>query len=154
MITNKIVPYNDYLALRLEVNRLNIIVSDLMAYIRKSKVHQHTDPIEDSVIVHIRGTSRYIKKEDIIMIKAESNYSILYLVGGESVFTSKTLKYWQEKCQVPYLQRVHKSYLINVRCITSYVPKTGEVLLQGGLKAHYTANINRLLQDHKTTMDV
>jgi two-component system LytT family response regulator len=154
MITTKIVPYNDYLALKMEVDRLRIIVSDLTARIGKSRVSQHTEPTEDSIMVHIKGISRYIKKEDIIMIKAESNYSILYLVGGESVFTSKTLKYWQEKCQVPYLQRVHKSYLINVRCITSYVPKTGEVLLQGGLKAHYTANINRLLQDHKTTMDV
>ncbi len=154
MITTKIVSYNDYIALKMEVERLRIVVSDLTASIRKSRINQHPDPNEDSIMVHIKGSIRYIKKEDIVMIQAESNYSILYLVSGESVFTSKTLKYWQEKCHVPFLQRVHKSYLINVHYITSFVPKTGEVLLQGGLKAHYTANINRLLHDHKTTMDV
>ena len=88
------------------------------------------------------------------MIQAESNYSILYLVSGESVFTSKTLKYWQEKCHVPFLQRVHKSYLINVHYITSFVPKTGEVLLKGGLKAHYSAKIRTLIDGKNTPVDV
>lgn len=154
MITTKIVSYNDYIALKMEVERLRIVVSDLTASIRKSRINQRPDPNEDSIMVHIKGTIRYIKKEDIVMIQAESNYSILYLVSGDSVFTSKTLKYWQEKCHAPFLQRVHKSYLINVHYIRSFVPKTGEVLLHGGLKAHYSAKINRLLHDHKTTMDV
>lgn len=55
----------------------------------------------------------------IIFIQADSNYSILHLVNGKKIMTSKTLKVWENKISHPFFIRCHRSYYINI----SYIDK-------------------------------
>lgn len=140
------VPINEYVALKMEVDRLNDLVEDLTGKLTKIHLQQGTvSSLEKGIVVSSGGFGRYVKVSDIVMIKAESNYSMMYLTDGTTLFTSKTLKYWSEKCDVNYLFRVHKSYLINGRMIQSFEPSKGKLILHGGIQAFYTAQGRKLL---------
>lgn len=144
----KMVPINDYVSLKMEVDRLNDIVEDLTS--RLAKVNQGSNgSLEKGIIVSSKGLSQFIKASDIVLIKADSNYSTIYLSNGESMFTSKTLKYWEEKCNVSFLYRVHKSYIVNGRKINTFEPKTRKLVLDGGITAYYTEQGRQLLMGLK-----
>ena len=50
----------------------------------------------------------------IVMIKSDSNYSMIYLKSGQKVLTSKTLKYWEDMIQNPrHFIRCHSNCLVN-----------------------------------------
>ncbi len=138
----KMIPINDYVSLKMEVDRLNDIVEDLTC--RLSKVNLGA-PLEKGIIVSSGGISQFIKVSDIVVIKADSNYSTIHLANGESKFTSKTLKYWEEKCNASFLYRVHKSYIVNGRKINSFEPKTRKLVLDGDVTAYYTEQGRQLL---------
>jgi two-component system LytT family response regulator len=140
----KMVPINDYVSLKMEVDRLNDIVDDLTS--RLAKVNQGSSgALEKGIIVSSKGLSQFIKVSDIVLIKADSNYSTIYLSNGESMFTSKTLKYWEEKCNASFLYRVHKSYIVNGRKINTFEPKTRKLVLDGDIIAYYTEQGRQLL---------
>jgi DNA-binding LytR/AlgR family response regulator len=134
----KTVPYNEYVDLKKEVDYLRTLVSKLSDKLNTIDQQDNKEFNVKSIFIKTNGTSRYINIKDIIMIKADSNYSYLYLLSGESFLTSKTLKFWQEKCAAPFLQRIHKSYLINTAFIVSTEPKTGKVNLVNGHFASYS----------------
>jgi len=143
----KMVPINDYVALKMEVDRLNDLVLSLSNKLSEGQrvkpevIHEQ----EKAIIVSSNNMSHYIKVVDIAMIKAESNYSYICLVNGESLFTSKTLKYWQEKCNASFLNRMHKSYLVNNKCILSFEAKSSKLQLMGGHTASYTESGRKML---------
>jgi len=142
----KMVPISDYVSLKMEVDRLTDLVEDLTGRLTKVNLHQNTAPTpEKGIIISSGGTGRYIKVSDIVMIKAESNYSTIHTVSGESLFTSKTVKYWTEKCAASFLYRVHKSYLINGRMIETFEPSKARISLRGGHTAFYTDQGRKLL---------
>lgn len=128
----KTVPFNEYFNLKREVDYLRSLVAELSDKLNTIDQQGNKEFKVKSIFIKTNGIGRYINIKDIIMIKADSNYSYLYLLNGERFLTSKTLKYWQEKCADPFLQRIHKSYLINTAFIVSIEPKTGKVNLVNG----------------------
>ena len=142
----KMVPISDYVSLKLEGDRLNELVKVLTGKLAKVNVqHGASSPIEKGIAISSGGKSRYIKVSDIVMIKAESNYSTIHLATGDYLFTSKTVKYWTEKCNATYLFRVHKSYLINGRMIESFEASKSRIFLKGGHVAAYSDQGRKLL---------
>ncbi len=86
----------------------------------------------------------YIKKQglffrygqlDIIMIEAESNYSIIHTINGERLHTAKTLKVWQRKLgHLKVFIRPHRSYLINTLHIEFFTLKSRTITLKGKIE--------------------
>lgn len=76
---------------------------------------------------------QFIKLDNVVMILADSNYSMIHLDSGKQILTSKTLKYWMEKIgyQHPDFERVHRSFLINRKHILAYKPKDKTLILKG-----------------------
>lgn len=139
------VPINEYVALKIEVDRLTDLVEDLTG--KLNNVYQNAQSnvvLEKGIIVSSGGVSRFIRISEIVMMKADSNYSIIYLVDGTNIFTSKTLKYWSEKCNSPLLYRVHKSFIINTRMILKFEPAYNLIHLQGGQIVTYSKNGQKL----------
>ncbi len=128
----KTVPFNEYFDLKKEVDYLRSLVAELSDKLNTIDRQNNKEFKVKSIFIKTNGLGRYINIKDIIMIKADINYSHLYLLNGESFLTSKTLKYWQEKCADPFLQRIHKSYLINTAFIVSVEQKTGKVNMVNG----------------------
>ena len=139
------VPISDYVPLKMEVDRLTDLVDDLTS--RLKTVNQHSSgSMEKGIIVSSRGLSQFVKVSDIVMIKADNNYSSIYMSNGECLFTSKTLKFWETKCtNASCMHRVHKSYIVNSRKIVSFEPKTGKLEMMNGYTAYYTEQGRKLL---------
>lgn len=63
----------------------------------------------------------FVLVKDIIMCKAEGNYSIIYLQGKQhQEIVSKTLKEFEDMLKDFNFFRVHRSYLINLNHIREY----------------------------------
>ena len=129
------IPLNDYVGMRLEIERLTELVEDLTQKLNSTIKISQNNSLEKGVLVYANGVKRFIKHENIIMIKAEGNYSNIFFERGNALFTSKTLKHWEERCNVDYVKRVHKSYIINTNKIQSFEPKTKTIILDENLKA-------------------
>lgn len=78
--------------------------------------------------------------EQIVYIKAESNYSTLFLTSGQKIFTSKTLKHWLDTFHSPALARVHKSHAVNKSKIISINKSEKSLLLSGNHVVNFSRN--------------
>ncbi len=86
---------------------------------------------------------QYIPLDQVIMIKAESNYSTIYILSGNQIFTSKTVKYWIQKIGLehPDFVRTHRSYLINRNHIKRYIIDTKILVLSNDMYANVARRI-------------
>ncbi|MBK9256162.1 MAG: LytTR family transcriptional regulator DNA-binding domain-containing protein [Saprospiraceae bacterium] len=107
--------------------------------IEEMKSAEGSQPSE-SIFFYFEGNQRKVQVADILMIKSESNYSIIHTVSGDKYLTSKTLKYWQTTIKNDFIIRVHASYLINkntIRFIT-HKERTIHLLSDQIVKYSYT----------------
>ena len=81
--------------------------------------------------VRCRNVSKVFYKKDILYITADSNYSTIIFTDGQKVFTSKTLKYWEQKLNDVGLLRTHKSFSVNKDFVTQINNSTSEIKLIG-----------------------
>ncbi len=68
---------------------------------------------QNKFFIYHDKSRKVIDTSSILMIQSTSNYSTIYLDNGEKIFTSRTLKYWEELFNCASLMRIHRSYLIN-----------------------------------------
>jgi two-component system LytT family response regulator len=148
MKSAKLIPINEYLSLKLEVDRLNQLVADLTDSLAKVNANPNYH-LEKGFLVSTKKENKFVKVGDIVMIKAESNYSTLYLQNGEQILTSKTLKHWIVKCNAPFLLRTHKSYVVNKNFIKAFNSATNEVILYDNLLASCSDTGRRLITSLK-----
>ena len=64
------------------------------------------------------GVRHNLDTQQIIAIIADVNYSYVYLLNGDCLHRSRTLKWYVD--QWPYLLRIHKNALINPDHVQSY----------------------------------
>jgi two-component system LytT family response regulator len=90
-----------------------------------------------------------IRVVDIVMIKAASNYSRLYLNNGISYLMTKTLKSLEKQIHRHGFCRTHQSYLINMQCIRRVNGGKNMVLeMDNGLKACVSRANRKSFQFH------
>jgi two-component system LytT family response regulator len=126
--------------LEAHINSLN---AELELYKRNTKIA----PIE-YIFVFANKCNQKIWIKDIIMVKSESNYSVIFTHSGEKILTSKTLKYWQMKSQDSDLIRVHASYLVNRKYIKSIILKDKKINLSLNYQVTYSATYKHTLQKY------
>lgn len=78
----------------------------------------------------------YVFPSSIIYLKAESNYTLVYLTNGEHVEVIKSLGSFEELLCNNELHfiRVHNSYIINIDYITRYIKDDGGFVVMNGKK--------------------
>jgi hypothetical protein len=69
---------------------------------------------------------------EILMIRAESNYSHLLLKNGDRYFTSRTLKSWASELSPDDFLRCHRSYLVNKHEIAGIDRGTHTIIMRDG----------------------
>jgi len=69
----------------------------------------------------------------VCYLKAESNYTRIYLTDGEQYYVSRTLKSWITEIHDDGFIRCHRSYLVNKNEITEINRTTGELCLKDGV---------------------
>lgn len=67
----------------------------------------------------------FVETEKIIYCESDSNYTIFFLVDGQKVIVSKTLKDVEEILEGSDFFRVHASYLINMKHVSKFTRGDG-----------------------------
>lgn len=88
--------------------------------------------------------------EDIIYLKADSNYTLFYLQNGQVFISSKTLKQTHLEHRFSLFLRVHKSYLLNPDFIDSISKDSNKltIILKNGTKINVSRRKAIALQEY------
>lgn len=70
-----------------------------------------------------------VNSDDILYLKALSNYTEIFLQNGKKILLSKTLKQIAESLPDSLFLRVHKSYLINKLFMRQYISETNAFIV-------------------------
>lgn len=98
-----------------------------------------------SVLIYDNGIHKRIDVSDVIMIKAESNYSYIILENNKSIFTSRTIKHWAAEFKNDKLLRVHKSFLINIDKIIEVNRKANKITLADNNLVSYSREMKKIV---------
>ena len=118
----------DYLLKPINRLKLKEAVQKVVINKEKDKKHEHylelIDTLKDKefrqFIVSTTEGKKVIKFNKLVSIKGEGSYSVLHFDDGDSLITSKNLKYYQEILSVDdRFYRCHKSWIINLNLIKS-----------------------------------
>ena len=96
----------------------------------------NADANDKCIVINLTGSTRFVKIRDILLLKADGSYCIIFLKNNEKLTTSKNLKYFEERLlDFPIFFRCHKSNIVNLKYITEFNRSEGEVILENELKA-------------------
>lgn len=94
------------------VKAVNKAMASSTSYAVPGSLAPDQSPSEE---LFIKSGYEYIKIHvpDILFIKADSDYTEIYLTG-QKLLTSDTLQHWENYLNASQFTRVHKSYIVNV----------------------------------------
>jgi two-component system, LytTR family, response regulator len=79
--------------------------------------------------------------EDIVFVKGENSYSDFKLINGRKVLVSKTMSIIEEILDPTIFFRVHKSYIVNLHHVASYIKNDGgDLIMDDGTKISVARN--------------
>ena len=95
--------------------------------------------------IHV-GSRTHIPPETVVMIQADINYSLIYLLDGNKVIVSTCLKKLENRFSpIDSFARVHKSFIVNLDYLKSY--EEGQFLLENDLKCVVSRRKFKRLKD-------
>jgi two-component system LytT family response regulator len=99
------------------------------------EIKQNNPETPDKITVYTLQGFHNLQLKDIIRLQSDSNYTMLYLLDGTKITVAKTLKdYDAMLCDKGFL-RVHRSHLVNVTHIKSYIKEErGSILMSDNTK--------------------
>ena len=143
--------YDSYAVNAFKVNAVDYLMKpidreDLKSAVAKIKAKLFTKEPENDKIHHLldqyfssksqkkivfaeKDRQKIVNPNDIISVKAESNYSQVMLAGEKPLTLSITLKSIEEKLEGMGFMRVHHSYLVNMDRVSQYVKSDGGYLI-------------------------
>lgn len=71
----------------------------------------------------------YIEPNEILFLKADSNYTTVFLNDNKQLMLSKTIKEVSDKLPKNIFLRVHKSFIINTSFITNFINGDGGTII-------------------------
>ena len=71
----------------------------------------------------------FIQMNDILRLGADGNYTFIYLKNGNKLYTSKTLKVFENLLPPTRFYRPHQSHIINTLSMSKYVKNDGGYIL-------------------------
>lgn len=109
-----------------ELRQLNFLKSNLYETRKK-------------IVIPSRNDIQYLDPEDILFIKADGSYCQFSLKNGKKIMMSKNLKYVEEMISgIQFLQRVHKSFIVNINEIISFQRGENTLIMSNGIKIDAT----------------
>lgn len=101
--------------------------------------------------VHVGSRIRLLPN-DVVMIKAETNYSLIFMTDGSKILVSTTLKIIQERLKLETsFERVHRSFLVNLNHLKSV--KQGQVFLTNDLKCLVSRRKMKVVDFNYSTLE-
>ena len=101
----------------------------------------------DSLLITNHKTSRKVLIKDVIFLKGDVNYSIVYLENGKTKILPHTLKFYEEFLGTHGFLRVHRGFLINPNYVIKYCQEKKILTLKGGHEANISRRKNISIMD-------
>jgi two-component system LytT family response regulator len=89
---------------------------------------KYPEQLPKRISLHTIDKILIVNIEDIIRCEADVNNTRFFLQNGESIFVTKTLKYYEDLLSEHTFLRVHQSHLINYRYLQAFLKKDGGYL--------------------------
>ena len=90
----------------------------------------------EKIVIPEIGSRRVLLLRNIVAIKGQGAYSIIYQKDSPPLTVSKNLKYFELSLPEKGLFfRSHKSWIINLSCLESYNKVAGDIFLQENIQA-------------------
>ena len=77
-----------------------------------------------SVLLPTMEGFELIKMKNIVRLQGNGNFTDIYLIDGSKKMACRFLKHYEEILPHPFL-RIHKSHIINLHYVTSYIKSDG-----------------------------
>lgn len=103
-------------------NSSSEMVNDLIAKLEKSQTKR--------LVVHLQDKTLFIDLNELVYLKAESNYTHFHMKNGETFLTSKTIKFFESQLNNNQFFRSHQSYLVNTSYIAAYSKPDHSLILK------------------------
>ena len=100
-----------------------------------------------SLLIINHKTSAKVFVNNIVLIKGEANYSIIYMDGGRERLVSHTIKYYEEHLENHGFLRVHRGYIINPTYVKEYNPEEESIMMVNGVSANVSRRKKYLLRN-------
>ena len=101
-------------------------------FINNSNVGRNTKTTASKIYIPDQEGFHIVKFEDIMVIKSQSNYSMIFINNAKKIMISKTLKTF-EKVLPKQFFRIHNQAIVNKDYITK-VNHSGSIELDNGEK--------------------
>lgn len=88
--------------------------------------------ISDRIGVHDNYRTYYIKFEDILYIEASDNYCGIFRKDVTKHLIPRTLSNIQDVFEETHFLRVHRSYIINLRCVQEFISAERLIIMSDG----------------------
>lgn len=101
----------------------------------------------DSLLIINHKTSQKVLIKDVIFLKGDVNYSIMYLENGKTQTLPHTLKFYEEFLRTHGFLRVHRAFLINPNYVINHCQEKDILTLKGGHQAHISRRRSVSMKD-------
>jgi two-component system LytT family response regulator len=70
----------------------------------------------------------FLDVNEIVSLQADSNYTIIHKQDMQKMVVTKTLKDFEDILDHNQFVRIHKSHIVNIKCITEYSTADGGIV--------------------------
>jgi two-component system LytT family response regulator len=100
-----------------------VSIDQLQDAVERVRIKTQTEPKSDHGTIALSTSKgiQFLKTNDILYCKGDGAYTYFFLKNGERITTSKNLKEYEQKLSEFNFFRSHKSYLINLSEIKTYI---------------------------------
>lgn len=80
------------------------------------------------------GGFRSVKPDEILLLQADINYTVIHFKDGEKFIVATPLKSLQSRLEPFKFYRTHKSFMINLDCVKCYLEPHKQVQMTDNKK--------------------
>jgi DNA-binding LytR/AlgR family response regulator len=101
----------------------------------------------NSLLIINHKTSKKVFINDVILLKGEINYTILYLENGKQKVVAHPIKFFEAYLETRGFLRVHRSFMINPNHVKAYNQNDEFLMMTNGQKADISRRKKSLLKN-------
>lgn len=129
----------DYLLKPIDIEELkhavNKVEQKIVAQLQNSQIDFLMQQLKkpeignSKIALQMQSEIRYITLSDIVHCVADNTYTHFFLINGEKLLVSKSLKEYADLLKPKGFLRTHQSHLVNSKYVKSWLKEDGGVLL-------------------------
>ena len=110
----------DYLVKPIHPDRLALAITRLISGVKPDKTACRRLENSDTLLVRSGGRLRSVKVREIVLVRAEGDYTEVLTARGTSELVHKTMKEWEHRLPSGEFLRIHRSTIVNLRYVERF----------------------------------